>query len=149
MGNRKRRGYIIIFIALLVLVGLFIFLSDKNSNYVLINGKKIKVEIADSELEREKGLMYRESLDENSGMLFIFPDSKTRGFWMKNTLIPLDILFIDDSLKIVDIKTAIPCYSEPCAIYTSNLPAKYVLEVNSGFSKHNNLSIGERIGIVI
>lgn len=148
MRNRKRRSYFIIFIILLLLSLCFIILLfNKTSSYVLMNGKKIKVEIVDTELERERGLMYRESLQENSGMLFVFPDSEIRSFWMKNTLIPLDIIFINENLEIVDIKNAIPCSSEPCILYTSNLPIKYVLEVNSGFSEENNIAIGEIVKI--
>lgn len=148
MNNRKRRIYVIIIILFLLSLVLII-LFNKTSNYVLVNGKKIQVEIADTELERETGLMNRESLQENSGMLFVYPDSEIRSFWMKNTLIPLDIIFIDENLEIVDIKNALPCYSEPCALYTSSLPAKYVLEVNSGFSEENNISIGEKVSLSI
>ncbi len=145
----KKRFYIIVIIILVILflLALFIILFSKNSSEIIIKGKKIKVEIADTELQREKGLMYRTGLDENSGMLFVYPDSSIRSFWMKNTLIPLDIVFINENLEIVDIKNTLPCSSEPCSVYTSSLPAKYVLEVNSGFSERNNISIAESVSI--
>ena len=114
------------------------------------NGKnliKINVEIADDSNEREKGLMFREKLDEGDGMLFVFDDNAVRTFWMKNTLIALDMIFIDDKNEIVDIKHAVPCKEEPCALYKSSKPAKYVLEVNGNFTIKNNIGIGDKIRI--
>ncbi len=147
--NFKRISFIITLVVLFLLAVFFVLISHKPLSYVEIKGKKIKVEIADSQAEMEKGLIHRENLGENSGMLFIFPDSEIRSFWMKNTLISLDIIFVDENLEIVDIKNALPCSSEPCALYTSSLPAKYVLEVNSGFSEQNNLTIGEEVSLSI
>ena len=125
--------------------------DDENYNKILIdNGAgliKINVEIADDNEERIKGLMFREKLNENEGMFFIFEDESHQTFWMKNTLIPLDIIFIDKNFKIVDIKNAIPCKEEPCVLYKSSKPAKYVLEVNENFSTKNNISIGNKVGL--
>ena len=122
---------------------------DANSREILIdNGKnlvKVNVEIADDSQEIAKGLMFREKLDENSGMFFIFENGEYRAFWMKNTLIPLDIIFIDNNLKIADIKYAVPCKEEPCNLYTSSKPAKYVLEVNGNFTAKNNIKPGDKI----
>lgn len=112
------------------------------------NGKnliKINVEIADDSNEREKGLMFREKLNENGGMLFVFDDESYQTFWMKNTLIPLDMIFIDGNFNVVDIKHAVPCKKEPCALYKSSNPAKYVLEVNENFTEKNNVKIGDKI----
>lgn len=106
---------------------------------------KISVEIADDNNEREKGLMFRERLDENSGMLFVFDDESYRSFWMKNTLIPLDIIFIGKNFEIVDIKNAVPCREYPCALYKSSKPAKYVLEVKGNFTMRNKVGIGDKI----
>lgn len=122
---------------------------DKKANEVWIdNGKnivKISVEIADDNEETAKGLMYRKKLEENSGMLFIFGNEEYQTFWMKNTVIPLDIIFIDKNSKIVDIKNAVPCKKEPCALYKSSMPAKYVLEVNGNFSINNNIKTGDKL----
>ena len=113
---------------------------------VCVQGKAcIEVETADEAGEQALGLMFRESLPENSGMLFIFPDSSPRSFWMKNTLIPLDIIFIDENFEIIDIKHAVPCRAEPCALYKSAKPAKYVLEVNEGFAEKNSVGVGDKI----
>ena len=112
------------------------------------NGKstiKVNVEIADDNQERAKGLMFREHLDTNNGMLFIFDNEDYKTFWMKNTLIPLDMIFIDKEYKIVEIKRAVPCEKDPCKLYPSSKPAKYVLEVNGNFTIGNNVKIGDKI----
>ena len=128
---------------------IFLISCTRNFNEVFIdNGKKvtkISVEIADDNEERMKGLMFRERLDENSGMLFIFHKEEYQKFWMKNTLIPLDMIFIDKNFKIVDIKNAVPCKKEPCILYGSLQPAEYVLEVNSNFTSENGIRLGDRI----
>jgi uncharacterized membrane protein (UPF0127 family) len=122
---------------------------DENINAIGIDsGKgliKINVEIADDNNERGKGLMFRERLDENAGMLFVFEDEQYQTFWMKNTLIPLDIIFIGRNLQIADIKNAEPCKTEDCALYKSSKPSMYVLEVNGGFSARNGIRIGDKI----
>ena len=112
------------------------------------NGKnliKINVEIADDNAEMEKGLMFREKLNENEGMLFVFGEEALHAFWMKNTLIPLDIIFIDENFDIIDIKHAVPCKAEPCELYKPSKPAKYVLEVNEGFAEKNSIGVGDKI----
>ena len=106
----------------------------------------IKVEIADQPEERTLGLMNREILEPNHGMLFIFEGEDYWSFWMRNTLIPLDLMFISDQYTIVDIKEDFqPCKVNNCETYTSREKAKYVLEVNSGFVKENNVKIGDKI----
>lgn len=121
----------------------------KNISGILIdNGEKtiqINVEIADDNDERGKGLMFRESLDESSGMLFVFEDEDYQTFWMKNTLIPLDIIFIGKNFKIADIKNASPCRADPCMLYKSSKPAKLVLEVNGNFSMKNKIRTGNKV----
>ncbi len=108
-------------------------------------GKKISVnaEIADTDETRNRGLMFREELAQNAGMLFIFNESKERAFWMKNTYIPLDIAYIDSRGIINEIYTMKPLdYS---IIYNSIKPARYALEVNAGWFKKNNISAGSKI----
>ena len=123
--------------------------SDKNLNGISIyNGDKIikiNAEIADDSNEIARGLMFREKLDKNSGMLFIFKNEYYQTFWMKNTLIPLDMIFINSSKKIVDIKLAVPCLRDPCLLYRSSRPSKYVLELNGNFTIRNNIKIGDSI----
>ena len=140
----KKSLVIFIFIVSLVMLA-----SCKSENAAFIdNGKekiKVEVEISDSPEERAAGLMFREFLGENSGMLFIFDDETTRSFWMKNTLVPLDIIFISKDFEIVDIKYAEPCKENPCISYVSKGPAEYVLEVNGNFTIKNNIKIGDKI----
>lgn len=91
------------------------------------------VEIADTFEERRKGLMFRESMGESAGMFFVFEVADIKGFWMKNTLIPLDMIFIDEDYKVLNVaKNVQPCKKDPCESYRSVGPAKYVLEVNAG-----------------
>ena len=113
--------------------------SDKNIT--------LNVEIADDKNERAKGLMFREKMDQNNGMLFIFDQESQVAFWMKNTLIPLDMIFIGKDLEIVDIKNAVPCEADPCALYKPKSAAKYVLEVNYGFSKEKGISVGDKVNL--
>ena len=109
---------------------------------------EVKVEIADTPEKRQVGLMFREKLEKNSGVLFVFEEEQYVNFWMKNMKIPLDIIFISENGTINEIKEDVqPCLEEPCALYPSTFPVKYVLEVNSGFCRLNNVKVGDRIKI--
>ena len=117
-------------------------LSIQSDNSIIL----IEVEIVDKFEEQVKGLMFRENLDWNNGMLFVYENEKKRSFWMKNTLIPLDMLFINKDFRIIDIKENVqPCKIESCTSYPSKFPAKYVLEVNAGFTMMNDIKIGDSI----
>ncbi|MBI2667761.1 DUF192 domain-containing protein [Candidatus Woesearchaeota archaeon] len=133
---------------LIALVPLILMNGCANKDYLIINNEdneiKVNIEIADSDSERTQGLMFRESLDKNSGMLFVFEDEDYHSFWMKNTLIPLDMIFISKNLKIVDIKHAVPCDDE-CISYKPKDKAKYVLEVNNNFAIENNINLGDKV----
>lgn len=104
-------------------------INDKESNLVdiTIGDKKYKVEIADTPEKQEKGLMGREFLPENQGMLFIYDEPQDLSYWMKNTLISLDIIFIDDDMEVVSVKQGQPMSEEPI----TEDDVQYVLEVNS------------------
>jgi uncharacterized membrane protein (UPF0127 family) len=111
------------------------------------NGKvTFKVEVADSFEERKTGLMNRNSLDQDRGMFFIFDKSEVLHFWMKNTLIPLDIVYIGDNFKVVSItKNAQPCKTDPCKVYDSGRSARYVLEINGGLADKNGIKTGDSV----
>lgn len=128
---------------------LFILVGCSSSNYVIIKSKKINIEIADDDNEKATGLMFRESLAKDSGMLFVYNDSKVRNFWMANMQFPLDMLFINESKTVIKIEHASLCENKVCNIYNSNLPARYVLEVNSNFSEENNIKTGDLVSINI
>jgi YVTN family beta-propeller protein len=109
----------------------------------------VYVDIADDSEERSRGLMFKKSLEWNNGMLFVFENEKVRSFWMKNTYVPLDMIFVDSNFTIVDIeRNARPCIeNDSCQIYDSDYPAKFVLEVNAGFVEKNDISIGDRLSL--
>ena len=122
--------------------------SSKVSFITDSGAKEISVEIADNHMERAMGLMNRTSLAEDSGMLFIFDSEGTRSFWMKDTLIPLDMIFVSGDMKIVHIeKNVQPCRQLACDHYSSIYPAKYVVEVNAGFSDMHGIETGDNIEI--
>lgn len=131
---------VIIILILLVLTQLKT--DKKKISIETSNGKTINltVEIADNPIKQMRGLMFRSSLPENEGMLFVFGDEQARSFWMANTTIPLDAIHIDSSGNIVDIIEMEPCKTLQCPKYIGKKPAKYVLEVNQGFSRKFNLS---------
>lgn len=109
---------------------------------------QIEIEIADTEALRQYGLMHRASLPENQGMLFVYPDQAIRGVWMKNTLIPLDILFLSSDKQIISLLPNMrPCAQEPCPISISSAEAQYMLEVNAGFLEKHGVKLGQRLTI--
>jgi uncharacterized protein len=103
----------------------------------------IDLELAQDESQRQLGLMYRDTLAENQGMLFLFDNEETRVFWMKNTVLSLDMIFINARNEIVTIHKYTTPYSE--VTYESTKPAKYVLEVNAGYTDRKKISVGDRI----
>lgn len=105
--------------------------------------RNIDVEIADSDYERETGLMNRHSMEDNQGMLFIFEEEAQRGFYMKNTYISLDLIFFSSDQQIVNIHED----AEPLSEETipSREPAQYVLEINAGLSQLWNLQVGDNL----
>ena len=104
---------------------------------------KLDIEIADTEYETQTGLMYRETMLENQAMLFIFQDLEVHSFYMKNTQIPLDIIYIDDNLKIASFQKNAQPFDEKGL--SSQVPVKYVLEVTAGLSDNLGLSLGDQI----
>lgn len=103
--------------------------------------EKLTIEIADNDKETEQGLMFRRSMPDSCGMLFIMPNNEPQSFWMKNTFIPLDIMFLDEQKKIVTIQAnRIPFSEEAIPSYEN---AKYVLEVNAGYCKRKGIEKGD------
>lgn len=104
---------------------------------------KINLEIADTEYERQLGLMNRKEMKEDEGMLFIFPDVDYRSFWMLNTFISLDMIFVNENRQIVTIHKNTATLSQKS--YASTAPAKYVVEVLAGFTDRHNIQVGDKI----
>ncbi|HRI84715.1 MAG TPA: DUF192 domain-containing protein [Ignavibacteria bacterium] len=116
------------------------FISADGKNSVI---KKIDIELALDDSERTQGLMYRKSMDDEKGMLFIFDREEMQSFWMKNTIIPLDIMYVNSDFKIVKIfKNTVP-FSE--ISLPSDRPAIYVVEVAGGFSDRYKIKEGDKI----
>lgn len=139
------------FFLLFPAAGLYDEISAKNRICVVnmpdINKKSISlhVEIADNNTSRQTGLMFRKSLAEDSGMLFVFENEQRLNFWMKNTYIPLSIAYIDKYGFIKDILSMKPL--DISRTYPSSVPAMYALEVNEGWFKKNNITAGCRINL--
>ena len=119
-------------------------LKKANSDSII---KTLDIEIADNAYETQTGLMYRTELGTNQGMLFIFPDMQMRSFYMKNTKIPLDIIYIDEDKSIVSFQKNAKPFDETSL--PSTAPAKYVLEINAGLSDEWQLAVGDHIAFEI
>ena len=119
--------------------------SSQTSTLTITNSAgesvNVRAEIADTEAKREKGLMGRTALAEDAGMLFVFDREQPLAFWMKDTLIPLSIAYIDSNGRIVDIQDMQPLDETP---HPSAEPAKYALEVNQGFFAARGIQVGDR-----
>jgi uncharacterized protein len=127
------------------LLFLFLFLVSC-ANQACFNDACYSLEIADNPLSRAQGLMHRDFLPADSGMLFIFQKPGTYTFWMKNTLIPLDIIWLNKEFEVIFInKNTPPCTANPCPSYGPREPASYVLELNSGEADKIDLAKGDTI----
>jgi len=103
---------------------------------------EVRVEVADTEPEHQLGLMGRTALPEDRGMLFVFDEEQELSFWMKDTLIPLSVAFMDSGGRIVDIQDMKPLDDDP-PHYVSAEPAQYALEVNQGFFEERGIKVGD------
>lgn len=115
--------------------------------WVELAGQRYTVEVADDDAERARGLMYRDVMTNGSGMLFIHEAEEPQAYWMKNTKIPLDILYFDGSRKLVSQQRDVPPCSlgDACPSYPSKAPAKYVLELNAGEAARLTLQDGAEL----
>jgi len=101
--------------------------------YVTLKGSRFTVELAETQEKQALGLMFRDNLPDDHGMLFLFPGEAMRSFWMKNTRIPLDIFYFDGDRKLLSVsENTPPCRTQRCPRYPSAGPARYVLELNAG-----------------
>lgn len=113
---------------------------------VELRGDRFAVEIADDHDSRVMGMMFRDHLDPDAGMLFIFPDEDRRSFWMKNCRINLDILYFDAQRRFINGHFDVPpCRRQRCQSYPSDRPAKYVLELNGGVGEAMGLEAGDEL----
>lgn len=118
-----------------------VFFDEKGNQLAVFN-----VELARNFIDRQQGLMHRNSLAKDSGMLFVFNNEQQLSFWMKNTLLSLDIIYISKDKKVVAVAdNAKPCKKDPCPSYNSYQPAQYVLEINGGLAKNFGIKKGSRV----
>ena len=112
----------------------------------LPSGTTIQAELALTPEQRARGLMFRDRLDPDRGMLFVFPEASFHDFWMKNCRFPIDIIWLSPEKKIVHIERAVPpCEKDPCPTYGSLRKAQYVLEVVADLSHQEELRLGDSI----
>ena len=115
---------------------------------VELAGHRFVVEIAADNASRELGLMFRTRMAADHGMLFVFDQPAVQTFWMKNTLIPLDMLFFDHDYRLVNVQRRVPpCHQDPCPVYASTGPAQYVLELNGGEAEKLDLKRGDKLTV--
>ncbi|TLX20873.1 DUF192 domain-containing protein [Thermomonas fusca] len=112
--------------------------------WVELAGQRFSVELADDDAERARGLMFRDAMADDRGMLFIHDAQEPQAYWMKNTKIALDILYFDNDRKLVAQQRDVPPCSlgDACPSYPSNAPARYVLELNAGQAEKLKLQDG-------
>ncbi|HEU4665142.1 MAG TPA: DUF192 domain-containing protein [Dokdonella sp.] len=116
--------------------------------YVELGGQRYSIEVAEDDASREHGLMDRTEMAADHGMLFVFQDDIPRAFWMKNTKIPLDMLFFDADRRLVSVQHDVPpCTADPCPAYSSGAPARYVLELNAGQARRIGATPGDMLQI--
>jgi hypothetical protein len=105
-----------------------------------------RVELARTPEEQAQGLMFRESLPEKSGMLFLFTDAAPHHFWMKNTMIPLDMIWMDDGGRVLFVSANTPpCKADPCPTYGPDRPAATVLEIAGGLASKEKVTVGSTL----
>lgn len=124
--------------------------SVHSKEITILSGNKVTkltVQLANTPSKIQKGLMFVDHLPENEGMLFVFPGKIYGGFWMKNTLIPLSIAFIDSDGKILKILDMEPCKGNQCPIYDPKIYYHFALEVNLGWFDKNQINVGDYVMI--
>ncbi len=121
--------------------------ASDSAHWVELGGKRYQVEIADNDEERARGLMFRDGMENNRGMLFIHDTEEPQAYWMKNTRIPLDILYFDNARRLVSQQRDVPACTlgDGCPPYPSDAPARYVLELNAGQAEALKLQDGTEL----
>lgn len=146
MAKKKTSRKEIKWAIIVLLMFSFVVYLFPQGNKVCYKDTCFRVEIVESERDRSIGLMYREKLDASKGMLFLFPVEGRHAIWMRNTLIPLDIIWLDKDFKVVYIKeNAEPCKDFICGTLKPEKDAMYVLEINTGKTKELGLNIGDEM----
>jgi hypothetical protein len=123
-------------------------MAKVRTSVIFADGTAVRVELADTNEARARGLMFHQPLGPNEGMLFVFDAPGRYGFWMKNVPLPLDIIWIDQRQRVVWIvESAPPCHGEPCPAYVPQTVASYVVEVPGGFAARHGVRVGDVVEI--
>lgn len=135
---------IIILSGLIIVLFIILYFKKSPTKYttVKIEDTEIRAEIADTFTERAKGLMFRKTLSEEEGMLFVFNNEDYHGFWMMNMSFPIDIIWINEEKEVVDIVKNVPSCRFSCTSYKPKGKAMYVLEVSANFTERHDIGIG-------
>lgn len=151
ISTLNKKNIALILLIILVILSAFFSFYKKNME----KGKAcfkdfcFNVDLAVSFKDKEKGLMMRESMGTNEGMLFIYEKEGLYGFWMKNTKIPLDIIWINAENEVVFInQNTLPCNQQQCPIIDPGKNAKYVLEINAGTAEKTGIKSGDKIDLI-
>jgi len=124
--------------------------SGKFIQVIFPDGTSVTAELAVTDYERAKGLMFREAMNADQGMLFIFDEEGRHSFWMKNMLISIDILWLNKAKQIVHIEERVPpCKRNPCPSYAPKAPARYVLELKAGSVEGYGLKISDTLNFMV
>jgi uncharacterized membrane protein (UPF0127 family) len=114
------------------------------------NGFEVTAELAITDEELTRGLMFRDNLDPDQAMLLVFEEEGYHSIWMKNMKIPLDLLWLDKDKRVVYIEHKVPpCKKDPCTTYNSRIPAMYVLEIKAGEAKKNKIKLYDRLDFIL
>lgn len=112
----------------------------------LPSGKALKVEVMVKDEDRQMGLMFRPSLPDDHGMLFVFSELGFHGIWMKNCKFPIDILWLDEGRHVVHVEESVPpCKADPCPVYNPLRKAAYVVELNAGQARREKAAVGSSV----
>jgi len=149
-ANKGGFNHIAVFVFLIILLILILAISENyfkgKQNQVCFKSYCFDVELALTPEEMSRGLMFRDHLDANRGMFFVFDKEGDYQFWMENTLIPLDIIWINENREVVFISENVqPCKEYSCPVIEPAKNAKYVLEINGGQSEKIGLTVGKKI----
>jgi len=137
-------------ITVLLVFSNLVFPSHKYTQVFLPGGEVIHAELAVTDQERQMGLMFREGINPDQGMLFVFEKEGIHSFWMKNMKFSIDIIWLDKDKRIVHIeKNVPPCESGDCPSYEPPVHAKYVLEIKQGYSEEYELELYDRIEFIL
>ncbi len=150
MDNIKqgcRIGIFLLVISVLLKGGMA---TDRFVRIYFSDGRSVRAELAVTPEERAKGLMFRQKIEFDQGMLFVFEREGIYSFWMKNMVIPLDLIWLDKEKRIVHVeRNVLPCDEDPCPTYTSKIPALYVLELEAGSFEKRGLEIFDRLDFIL